>query len=276
MTGLQGLVSLNAIDETLPAILDRVTKQVNLRYRLEGNTIVVTPDTPYLKTYRINYVNMTRNTTSSIGVSGQISGPGAAAGGQPGTGTTNSSNTSVNTTSNNNFWELLKENIRSILSATRALSQSAEDKALRAETARAAREERLQQAEAVARAGAGAPTLFKEAFSTAPATLPGDAKDDVVINPVSGTVSILATEKQHGLVQQYLDSVMTSAQRQVLIEATIAEVRLSDAFQSGVDWSRILPTGGFKIVQSLGTLSGTTPPAVALTYTNPVGNFTAT
>src|SRR5258706_4440831 len=72
--GLQGLVSLNAINETLPAILDRVAKQVNMRYRIEGNTIIVSPDSPYMKTYKVNYVNMTRETTSTIGVSGQIQG----------------------------------------------------------------------------------------------------------------------------------------------------------------------------------------------------------
>ena len=46
--GLTGLVSLNAINETLPAILERISKQVNMRYRLEGNTLVVSPDTPAL------------------------------------------------------------------------------------------------------------------------------------------------------------------------------------------------------------------------------------
>ena len=45
-SGLSGLVSLNAINETLPAILDRVSKQANIRYRLEGNTIIVSPDAP--------------------------------------------------------------------------------------------------------------------------------------------------------------------------------------------------------------------------------------
>ena len=70
--GITGLVSLNAVNETLPAILERVSKQVNMRYRLEGNTIVVSPDTPYVKTYRVNYVNMTRETTSTIGVTGEI------------------------------------------------------------------------------------------------------------------------------------------------------------------------------------------------------------
>ena len=78
--GLQGVVSLNAINETLPAILDRIAKQVNMRFRLEGNTIIVMPDTPYLKTYRVGYVNMTRDTTSTIGVSGELT-VGASGGG---------------------------------------------------------------------------------------------------------------------------------------------------------------------------------------------------
>ncbi len=125
--GLQGLVSLNAIDETLPAILDRISRQVNMRYRVEGKTIVVSPDTPYLKTYKVDYVNMTRDTTSTIAVSGQITSGGAAAAQQaPGGGT---SSTSVNTTSKNNFWEVLQENVQSILTSTRELSQSADDTA---------------------------------------------------------------------------------------------------------------------------------------------------
>jgi len=51
--GLTGLVSLNAINETLPAILERIARQINLRYRVESNTIVITPDSPYMKTYRV-------------------------------------------------------------------------------------------------------------------------------------------------------------------------------------------------------------------------------
>src|SRR6185295_220903 len=76
---VQGLVSLNAIDETLPAILERIAQQINIRYRTEGKTIMVMPDTPYFKTYKVNYVNMSRDTASSIAVSGEISG--ATAGG---------------------------------------------------------------------------------------------------------------------------------------------------------------------------------------------------
>ena len=69
---LQGLVSLNAMEETLPAILERISHQVNMRFRHEGGTIIVSPDTPYMKTYRVNYVNVTRNISSTVNVSGEV------------------------------------------------------------------------------------------------------------------------------------------------------------------------------------------------------------
>jgi hypothetical protein len=160
--GLQGLVSINAINETLPGILDRIAKQVNMRYRFEGQTIIVSPDVPFMKTYKINYVNMSRETTSEIGVTGQIQGSassGGAAGGAGGAagGKTNASTTVVKTVSNNNFWDTLRDNVRAILISTRNQNLTAEQRAERAETVRAQREEKLQQAEAVARAGQGAP-----------------------------------------------------------------------------------------------------------------------
>lgn len=258
--GLTGTVSLNAIDETLPAILERLSKQVNLRHRREGNVIVVSPDTPYMKTYRIGYVNMTRDTVSSIGVSGEIStAPGIANAAAPGAPTGNASgsanggsNTVVHTVSRNDFWEQLRENIRAILTATRNQMLSAEDKAARLEAAKAAREERLLQAEAVARAGQAATSLFTTAFGAARAQpLAPDARDDVIVNPGSGTVSVLGTERQQHLVRQHIESITQSAQRQVLIEATIVEVTLSDAYQGGIDWSRLAVSGGITVTQAL-------------------------
>lgn len=250
--GLTGLVSLNAINETLPAILERIAKQVNLRVRYEGDTILVQPDTPYLKTYRVNYVNMERDSESRIGVSGSITGSTTTTGAQGGSQGANQSQTTVSTKSQNRFWIVLQENIRNILASTQALAQSAEEKAARAEALRAAREERIAQAEAVARAGAAAPSMLDKVIeNTPPRDIPGDVNRNIMINPVAGTVSVLATERQHDLIRQHIDSVLNAVHRQVLIEATIVEVRLSDAFQAGVDWSRLRISGGLDIVQSL-------------------------
>jgi general secretion pathway protein D len=277
--GIQGLVTLNAIDETLPAILERVAQQTNLRYRNEGRTILVVPDTPYFRTYRVNYVNMSRDTNSSIGVSGEISGSSISGAGQSGggQGTSGSSSTKVETKSNNNFWEILRQNVESILAASKALTQSADQRAQRAEAEAAAREERIAQADAVSRAGPNAASLFSAAFGQSPSA-PSDTRNEIVVNAVTGTVTVLGNEKQHVLIQQYLDSVSSASQRQVLIEATIVEVKLSNNYQAGVDWSRIAAGTGFTFQQQLlGTSLGAAPRMV-VGYTNPtseVGNIAA-
>src|SRR5258708_12646893 len=86
----------------------------------------------------------------------------------------------------------------------------------------------------------------------------------------------MATEQQHALVQQYLEGVTASVQRQVLIEATIAEVQLSNDYQAGVDWSRLAISGGVTFQQQLlGTNLGTAPRMVVgySNPTSPVGNL---
>lgn len=273
---IQGLVSLNAIDQTLPAILDRIAQQVNIRYRTEGSTIVVMPDTPYFKTYKVNYVNMSRDTASSIGVSGEITGSAATTTGgvtTPQQTSGNTSNTKVDSKASNNFWEILRQNMEAILAASKAVSQSSDQRAARSEAERAAKEERIAQAEAVSRAGGNAAALFNTAFGQSPAT-PSDAKNEIAVNPVAGTVSVLGTDKQQMLIQQYLDSVSASSQRQVLIEATIAEVQLSNNYQAGVDWSRITRAAGdgFTFQQSLLGTNLAAPPFVALSYANQPGS----
>jgi len=291
--GISGLVSLNAVNETLPAILERVSKQSNMRYRLEGNTIVVSPDTPYVKTYRVNYVNMARDMSSTIGVSGELTvaggagGGGSGAAGGAGAGTSGSS-TVVRTVSKNDFWDQLRDNLRSILNSTRLQSLTAEAKGERLALIKQEQEMRVKQMEAASRAGQGASSLASSVVSTS-----GGAQqqasllpDDVVVNAISGTVTVNATEKQHQLVQQHIDSVINAMQRQVLIEATIVEVLLSEKYQGGVDWSRlpVSPGSGPTLQQNLtvpgfGTgLSGGSANFFQFGYINPtsrIGNISA-
>jgi general secretion pathway protein D len=236
------------------------------------------PDTPYVKTYAVNYVNVARNTTSSVGVAAQIASTGggsigAGTGGGTSNATTgNSSTTTVASQSNNDLWTVLADNIRTILAGTRAVTQSNEERAARLDAEKTARAERVSQAEAASKAGAGAANLFTAAFANQPA---GDGKYDVAVNPVAGTVTVLGTAKQQELVQQYLDRVMQSAQRQVLIEATIVEVTLKDQFRAGIDWSKALAAGasGWKI-ETLGSnaLAGALSPFIQATYTNTGSN----
>jgi len=279
--GITGNVSLNAVQEPLPAILDRIARQANLRYEMNGRTVSVMPDTPYAKTYSVNYVNVARNTTSSVGVAAEIASTGA---GSIGTGTSgtsssttgNSSSTTVASHSNNDLWTVLADNIRTILAGTRAVTQSGEERAARQDAERLARAERVSQAEAASKAGAGAANLFTAAFANQPA---GDGKYDVAVNPMAGTVTVLGTAKQQELVQHYLDRVMQSAQRQVLIEATIVEVSLKDQYRMGIDWSKALQGATGWTINTLGggtnALAGALTPFIQATYTNGNSGFTA-
>lgn len=280
---IQGLVTMNAVNEPLDAILDRLSQQVNLRYKVTGNTLSITPDTPYLKTYRVDYVNLSRNTSSNIGVSSQIAGVGASATGGtvPVAGVSgNNSSTAVKSASDNNFWEIMAENLRHLLSATRSVAHSAEEKAARVEFVRAEREDRLRQAEAVARAGSGAPALFSNVFGNEKALSAfGDTKEQVIVNPVAGSVSVLGTERQHKLVKEYLASVTGSARRQVLIEATIVEVGLKDQFHAGVDWTSIGRATGFNIKSvpnAKDNLAGNLASFFSIGYSNANNNLSAT
>lgn len=94
--------------------------------------------------------------------------------------------------------------------------------------------------------------------------------NDIIVNRESGIVAVRATERQHVEIQRFIDNVQNSAQRQVLIEATIAEVKLSDRYQAGIDWS-LLQNGtddGIELVQTATNASLIANPALSLTLTD--------
>jgi MSHA biogenesis protein MshL len=56
------------------------------------------------------------------------------------------------------------------------------------------------------------------------------------MNKQAGIVSVFGTGRQHKLVRDYLGKVRGSMSSQVLIEAKVVEVTLSDQFKSGINW----------------------------------------
>lgn len=110
--GISGNVSINAIDQTLPQILKRVSSQISLRYHVDGPNLVVQPDDPYFQVYRVDYLNVTRTTTSTVSVETQIASTGTAVGSGGGGG--NNSSTTVNNNSDNQFWQTLEKNLISL------------------------------------------------------------------------------------------------------------------------------------------------------------------
>ena len=216
---IQGKVTMNAIDQTLPKILHRISQQTSIRYQLSEDTLRVQADTPYLKTYSIGYLNMARLSTGLVEVSSEISSTGIAdvQGGQGGGSASaggNDSSTAVENSSNNQFWRTLTINIAGIIG----------------EVVKSGKSDYVE------------------------------TSDRIIVNRESGMIAVKATSKQHEQVQNFIDQVLDSVQRQVLIEATIAEVRLSDRYQAGIDWSLVTSDPNTTTTQDLlGGNLGSTP-----------------
>lgn len=253
--GIAGSVTLNAIDQTLQQLLSRISKQVDMRWELDGPNLVVMPDSPYLRIYKVDYVNMERITQGTVGVSTQIATPGgqSSGGAGGGAGGVNTSTTTVRNTADNKFWERLVENIKDILRET--------DKILPGGGPTGPAQQLAATAVPAGLAPGGAPAAaasnvtFREAAS-------------VIANPEAGVLTIRATSRQHEKIQEFLDQVMVNAKRQVLLEATIAEVQLNNQYQQGIDWSLVRRgSAGFSVSQtSAGTPAGVNPILFNLGY----------
>jgi len=225
--GIEGVVTLNAVNQSLPQILNRISRQVSLRYQLDGPNLVVAPDTPYWHTYTVGYVNMTRESESEVSVATQIATAGGSVSGSASAGQGNISTTKVKNSSSNHFWPLIEANILAIVTQP-------------------------SEGDAAAKKGAG----DEEEVSP------------VIINPVSGVISVSATQQEHRQVQLVLDKVMASALRQVLIEMTIVEVELSDRYQAGVDWQQLASGDGLAALSAMTGSNLSVPPVFSLSYSN--------
>jgi len=65
----------------------------------------------------------------------------------------------------------------------------------------------------------------------------GETGQTVVVTPSAGVVVVKADAKGLATVKNYLKSAELILQRQVIIEAKILEVTLSDGYQQGIDWN---------------------------------------
>lgn len=256
---IQGRVTLNAVDQTLPAILERLARQVDLTYKMEGNVLSITPDQPVLRTYKVDYVNITRDTDGSISSDGAIAtsgqtttsgsgGSSSSTSSSSGNGANNGSSTSVKSKSRNHLWESLIQNIKDLLAETdKEVIVSRIGSPTVAKSGTAATVAAQANAQAELKSATEEREQLKSEYKTLFAA-------NVISNPETGVISVRATNKQHEKVQEFIDKVMGSAKRQVLIEATIVEVQLNDAFQAGIDWSRLgnpNSTSGFTFSQRL-------------------------
>lgn len=284
-SGIQGNVSINAINQTLPQILDRISKQVDMRYELENGTLAVMPDKPFLRTYKIDFINMSRSAKSSNSTSSQISGGGAGAGASG-----NAASTTVTSETKNDLMESLIKNVTDIIleedrlrfksqkessNSNKVIAQG--DGAAAAYTGTPGSKGKQSGGGDSGPSGgaSGAGNEAVQSSGAAKATVGEFEKSvNVFANKETGVLIVRATGRQHEKVQEFIDRVMTTAKRQVLIEATIVEVKLSDQYRQGINWSKaLLGAQGYAFSQAGTAGIGATAGALTVSYFDPTSNY---
>jgi general secretion pathway protein D len=212
----------------------------------------------------VDYLNMSRDVTETAGIATQvISGSVAgSAGGSATSGAANNSTLTVNNVAKHHFWETLEKNLKDLLRETdKQLPEGSSETFVqnRTQGTTASSQTRSTAARARTTTAAARPSATETPGDTQTAQASDSVEQrltfreaaSVIVNPETGIVTVRATSRQHEKVQEFLDSVVSSSRRQVMIEATIVEVTLSDNYQSGVDWSAIGLNGlGYTIRQS--------------------------
>lgn len=292
--GVTGEVTLNAFDQTLQQLLTRIAKQVDLRWEIDGPNLVVMPDKPFLRTYKIDFLNMARDVKSKISTSTQI----ASAGGSGSASAGNTASTSITSDTKNDLMKSLISNITDMLVDEDKIRYN---EAVELETTNQAKTTGTGAIAAGSSLGSVTDDQKGKSTTTGPSgslqgsgnqSVQGEGKAvakkgkyekavSVFANSETGVLIVRATGRQHGKVQEFIDKVMATAKRQVLIEATIVEVRLSDNYKQGINWSALrLGTKGFEFRQAAtaGLPSANALNIFTIDFANPtsaIGNLAA-
>jgi MSHA biogenesis protein MshL len=206
---VSGNISANLKDVTLVETLEAVRDMYGYDYRIDGARISIRPLTMQTRMFQVNYLTASRRGMSNTRVSstsvadagnnGNNSGNNNGGMGQ-GFGNQGGQNGQNGQDGNN-------QNGQRQLNSTDVQTSSDNDfwKDL------------------------------KESIAAIVGTLEGGRS--VVVSPQSGVLVIRAMPDELRNVDAYLKATQLSVDRQVILEAKILEVELSDSFQSGINWA---------------------------------------
>jgi MSHA type pilus biogenesis protein MshL len=254
---------------TLQELLDEILPDYGLGYVRTGRSIHIMKSDGGLRFYQVDSLALHRTGTKDfmVSASGQTiqtgssgssgggsssSGSGGSGGsggssGSGGSGGSSSSYTSSLSTSNGTDpWEELELGLRTLIfggSAPEPQTTAA-------------------QQPGASSGGPASSAYYKDGKS-------------LLINPGSGMVAVAADAATHRKVERFLAEMRRRSRRQVLLEAKIVEVTLSNDSQLGVNWNSVLTPGASQGATGTGVTSSFVPGAVTnTTVQNTAGLFT--
>lgn len=268
-SSLKANVTINAVNQTLESILQRIAEQAGATYQVFNNVISVKKDNPYWHTYRIDYVNISKEIKDTMVLK-------MAVGTGVGAGLSQSSSFETSSTAKHDIWESLINSVKEIV-ATK--EQKAEGfivsrttrETLGARNNNNTKNSALSQERGLKIQRGGRSNSENQSNHT---TTKVKQSSNVVLNREAGLLTVYTTRAKHFTVTKYINTVVSRISKQVLIEATVIEVELNDKYQSGVDWTATNSTasGSQSASQQLLGTNLSTNPAFSLNLSS-LGSF---
>ena len=235
---IHGSIIFTAEDRPFNEVITRICDMAGLHYKFQNDVLRIELDRPYVKNYKVDYMTISRKSKSSINTSISVSSATASATSSGG------SEASIDNTYDTDFWKEIDTGLKQILTASDTyLSLATMTDPVATPVASATAPAQVDASGRAVSASALPPSL-NVSMSSAPSepAMP-NAPSTYSISRQSGIVTVFASERQHKLVQKFLDTLRRSAMTQILIESKVLEVSLSDEFATGIDWSSINLTG---------------------------------
>jgi len=230
-----GRVTVMLKDTTVREALEALRDLYGYEYRIEGTRIFVQPASMQTRVFRVNYMIAQRLGRSDIRVT---SGSVADSPGAPGTtGTTGTTSPTVAPAPGTS-------------GAAPALSSGVPQDSSRIQTSVRS-------------------DFWEDLRQTLVQIVGREGGRNVVVNPQAGVIVVRAMPDEHRQVENYLREIRLSVERQVMLEAKIVEVTLSQQFQSGINWALFYRANRASITQinpgvSLNTTGTQTTPSLAI------------
>lgn len=219
-------INLRATDRPFNEVIEKIAHLANLRYSVEGNSIRVERDLPYIKNYSLDFLNVVRSSNSTYNLSTNIlaSGSASSGSGSSSSGSSGSSGSGSNrgfgtTGSTSNITSEGESDLFSSLEAS------------------------IQEILNYQPNGESSGSTGKSGNKGSKNTGSGSGDGNFVVNRQSNVLTANATQAQHEMIERFLTLMSRNASAQVLIEAKIVEVSLADQFLSGINWSSVIGGG---------------------------------
>jgi len=238
---ITGSIIFTAREKPFDTIIDLVADMAGLRYTFKDDLLRIELDTPYSKIYKINYLNYIRRNSGSIRNDVSV---------VSGEGTNTGSSFEAASESMADFWGELEQNMTQLLGTvmlsgimktqndpqiTAVAQNQAPVVPVIAESEEGELVIEVQPPQAVLQVQ----SLPTESGGTGQqsGTGPEVQQSGFFLNKQAGIIWVFSTEKQHKKVAEYLKVLKRSVTAQVLIEAKILEVSLTDEYAAGIDWT---------------------------------------